>query len=116
MNVLMIVNGAAYGTDATYNAVRLASALAKRDEVTVRVFLMGDGVTVAMKNQKTPDGYYRLDRMISIVPRNGGQVLCCGTCMDARGITEDMLTEHAVRSTMEELATLTLAADKVLVF
>ena len=116
MNVLMIINGAAYGADATYNAVRLASALAKRDEVTVRVFLMGDGVTVAMKNQKTPDGYYRLDRMISIVPRNGGQILCCGTCMDARGISEDMLMEQASRSTMEDLATLTLAADKVLVF
>jgi uncharacterized protein involved in oxidation of intracellular sulfur len=110
VNVLMIINGAAYGADATYNAVRLASALAKRDEVTVR------GVTVAMKNQKTPDGYYRLDRMILIVPRNGGQILCCGTCMDARGISEDMLMEHASRSTMEELATLTLAADKVLVF
>jgi uncharacterized protein involved in oxidation of intracellular sulfur len=116
MNVLMIINGAAYGADATYNAVRLAAALAKREDVTVRVFLMGDGVTVAMKNQKTPDGYYKLDRMISIVPRNGGQILCCGTCMDARGISEEMLTEQAVRSTMEELATLTLAADKVLVF
>ena len=116
MNVLMIINSAAYGADATYNAVRLAGALAKREEVTVRVFLMGDGVGVAMKNQKTPDGYYRLDRMISVVPRNGGQILCCGTCMDARGITEDMLTEHANRSTMEDLATLTLAADKVLVF
>jgi len=50
------------------------------------------------------------------VPRNGGQILCCGTCMDARGISEDMLMEHASRSTMEDLATLTLAADKVLVF
>lgn len=116
MNVLMIVNGPAYGADATYNAVRLAAALAKREGVTVQVFLMGDGVTVAMRNQKTPDGYYRLDRMISTVPRNGGRVLCCGTCMDARGIGEDMLIEDAHRSTMEELATLTLAADKVLVF
>jgi len=116
MDALMIVNGPAYGADATYNAVRLAAALAKREGVTVQVFLMGDGVTVAMRNQKTPDGYYRLDRMISGVPRNGGQVLCCGTCMDARGIGEDMLIEDAHRSTMDELATLTLAADKVLVF
>jgi uncharacterized protein involved in oxidation of intracellular sulfur len=116
VNVLMIINGPAYGADATYNAVRLAAALSKREDVTVRVFLMGDGVSVAMKNQKTPDGYYRLDRMISIVPRNGGQVLCCGTCMDARGIGEDLLIDNAHRSTMEDLATLTLAADKVLVF
>lgn len=116
MNVLMIINGPAYGSDETYNAVRLAGALAKREEVTMRVFLMGDAVTVAMRNQKTPDGYYALDRMIGVVPRTGGQVLCCGTCMDARGIADGMLVADAHRSTMDALATLTLDADKVLVF
>ena len=34
MNILMIVNGAACGQDATYNAVRLSASMAKRDEVT----------------------------------------------------------------------------------
>ena len=116
VNILMIINGAAYGQDSTYNAVRLAASMAKRDEVTLRVFLMGDGVTVAMAGQKTPDGYYKLDRMLSVVSRHGGQTGCCGTCMDARGITEVMLVEGAARSTMDELTDWTLAADKVLVF
>ncbi len=116
MNVLMIINGSAYGLDSTYNAVRLAASMSKRDDVTVTVFLMGDGVTVAMAGQKTPDGYYKLDRMLSIVPRQGGVIACCGTCMDARGITEAMLMDGARRSTMEELTDITLAADKVLVF
>jgi uncharacterized protein involved in oxidation of intracellular sulfur len=116
MNALMIINGAAYGQDATYNAVRLAASMAKRDGVSLRVFLMGDGVTVAMAGQKTPDGYYSLDRMLSVVSRHGGQIGCCGTCMDARGVTEVMLVEGAVRSTMDELTDWTLAADKVLVF
>jgi len=35
----------------------------------VTVFLMGDGVTVAMAGQQTPDGYYRLDRMLAPVVR-----------------------------------------------
>jgi uncharacterized protein involved in oxidation of intracellular sulfur len=116
MNMLMIINGPAYGSDETYNAVRLAGALAKHEEVSVRVFLMGDAVTVAMRNQKTPDGYYALDRMIGAIPRKGGETLCCGTCMDARGITDGMLVANARRSTMDTLATLTLEADKVLVF
>jgi uncharacterized protein involved in oxidation of intracellular sulfur len=116
MQTLMIINGPAYGSDATFNAVRLAVALAKKESQEVQVFLMGDGVTVAMRNQKTPDGYYTLDRMLAAIPRNGGQVLCCGTCMDARGIGEDMLMDHARRSTMDELAAVTIAADKVLVF
>ncbi|CAI9416348.1 DsrE/DsrF/TusD sulfur relay family protein [Nocardioides sp. T2.26MG-1] len=116
MRTLLIINGPAYGSDTTYNAVRLAVALAKKDDQDVHVFLMGDAVTVAMRNQKTPDGYYTLDRMLAAVPRSGGQVLCCGTCMDARGVGADMLMDHARRSTMDELADLTVAADKVLVF
>lgn len=116
MNVLIIINGSAYGLDSTYNAVRLASAMSKREGVDVTVFLMGDGVTAAMAGQKTPDGYYKLDRMLSTVSRQGGTIACCGTCMDARGITEAMLMDGARRSTMEELVDLTLAADKVLVF
>lgn len=112
----MIVNGSAYGLDSTYNAIRLAGTLAKREEVQMTVFLMGDGVTAAMANQKTPDGYYKLDRMLSVVTKNGGTIDCCGTCMDARGITDEMLISDAKRSTMEALADHTLTAEKVLVF
>jgi len=112
----MVVNGAAYGSDATYNAVRLAGTLAKLEAVDVTVFLMGDGVTAAIGGQQTPDGYYKLDRMLAGVARAGGRVLCCGTCLDARGIAEAMLLPGARRSSLEELADATLAADKVLVF
>ena len=116
MKILMIINGSAYGLDSTYNAIRLAGSMAKREGVDVTVFLMGDGVTAGMANQKTPDGYYKLDRMLSIVTRQGGVIACCGTCMDARGISDEMLIEGASRSTMEALTDATLAADKVLVF
>lgn len=115
MHTLVIVNGPAYGMDSTYNAIRLAANLAKREGESVTVFLMGDGVTVAIKGQKTPDGYYNLARMLKPVLREG-RVLCCGTCMDARGIEEGVLVDGAVRSTMNELGDITLAADKVLVF
>lgn len=116
MNILMIINGSAYGLDSTFNAIRLATTLAKRDGVEMSVFLMGDGVTAAMAGQKTPDGYYKLDRMLRSVTRSGGRILCCGTCMDARAITQDMLVADATRSTMDALGELTVAADKVLVF
>ena len=116
MRVLIIINGSAYGLDTTYNAIRLAASISKREGITVQVFLMGDGVTAGMSGQKTPDGYYKLDRMLSVVPRNGGEIACCGTCMDARGITDEMLVDSARRSTMDELTDWTLAAEKVLVF
>ena len=116
MKVLLIVNGPAYGSDETFNALRLALALARRDEVQPRVFLMGDAVTCAVSGQKTPDGYYALDRMLKSFARHGGHIACCGTCLDARGLTKEHLIDEAPRSNMEELADWTVEADKVLTF
>lgn len=116
MNILMIVNGSAYGSELPFNGLRLATALAKREGVELRVFLMGDAVVSAIAGQQVPNGYYRLDRMVGSVARRGGQVGCCGTCMDARAIAGDQLAEGAFRSTMEQLADWTLEADKVVTF
>ena len=115
-NILIIIKGPAYGADETFNAVRLAGALSRRDDATPRVFLMGDAVTCAVAGQKTPDGYYSLDRMLRGFARHGGEIACCGTCLDARGLTEGHLVEEARRSTMDELAAWTVEADQVLTF
>lgn len=114
--ILFILNDPPYGTERVFNGLRLATALLKRDGVAVRVFLMGDAVVAAMANQKLPDGYYHLDRMLGSVARQGAEVGCCGTCMDARGITEEMLTKGTRRSTMDELAEWTLWAEQVVTF
>lgn len=113
---LFILNDPPYGTERTYNGLRLAAALARRDNSVVRVFLMGDAVGSAMANQKLPDGYYHLDRMIGSCARHGAEIACCGTCLDARGITDDMLTKGARRSSMDELADWTISADQVITF
>ncbi|WP_241983265.1 DsrE family protein [Cryobacterium tagatosivorans] len=55
-------------------------------------------------------------QLVIAVGRLLPEIRCCSTCMDARGITDTMLTEAATRSTMEALADWTIAADKVLVF
>ena len=116
MKTLIILNDPAYGTERSYNGLRLAGALAKREGEEVRVFLMGDAVGCAVANQKLPDGYYHLDRMVEAVLRRGGQVGCCGTCMDARAIAEEALVEGARRSTLEEVTEWTCWADKVVSF
>jgi uncharacterized protein involved in oxidation of intracellular sulfur len=117
MKSLLILNDPPYGTERCYNALRLAHTLMKKDsEAEVTVFLMADAVVAARKGQKTPDGYYNMERMVRRVALGKGGVLLCGTCMDARGMTDDDVLEGARRSTMDELAAATLAADKVLVF
>jgi uncharacterized protein involved in oxidation of intracellular sulfur len=115
MNVLIMLNDPPYGTERSYNGLRLALALARRDDVALRVFLIGDAVGCAMVGQKVPEGYYHLERLIGSAARRGAEVGCCGTCLDARGITEDLLGKGARRSSMDELAE-TLWADKVVTF
>ena len=117
MKALFIVNDPPYGTERFYNALRLAHALLKKDPQTdVTVFLMADAVVGARAGQKTPDGYYNVERMLKRVLAGNGKVLLCGTCMDARGLDEAAVMTGALRSTMDELAAATADADKVLIF
>lgn len=117
MKTLFILNDPPYGTEGCYNALRLAHALLKNDpQAQVSVFLMADAVIAACKGQKTPDGYYNVERMLKRVLAGHGQVLLCGACMDARALGESGLVEGALRSSMDELATATVEADKVIVF
>ncbi len=114
-HVLFIVNDAPYGNERAYNALRLAGAMAGKDGVEVRLFLMADAVGCAKSGQKVPEGYYSVQLMLGKVVRKG-EVALCGTCMDARGLKDDELIEGAQRSTLAQLADWTAAADKVLVF
>jgi uncharacterized protein involved in oxidation of intracellular sulfur len=100
----------------SYNGLRLAGSLAKREAEEVRVFLLGDAAACAKAGQKVPQGYYNLELMLRSVTRRGGKVGVCGTCMDARGITEDELADGCHRSSMEELTDWTQQADRALVF
>ena len=117
MRALFILNDPPYGSERCYNALRLAHALLKSDPATeVTVFLMADAVVAARKGQKTPDGYYNMERMLKRVAVGKGKVLLCGTCMDARGMIEGDVMDGARRSTMDELAAATVEADKVMIF
>ena len=53
---MIILNDPPYGTERSYNGLRLASALAKREGEAVRVFLMGDAAACAKGGQKVPQG------------------------------------------------------------
>ena len=98
MKILVTINDAPYGSERAYNALRLAGSLAKRDGVEIQVFLAGDGAACAKSGQKVPQGYYNVQTMLSAVTRRGGKVGVCGTCMEARGITEaELVLDVALR-------------------
>jgi uncharacterized protein involved in oxidation of intracellular sulfur len=116
MKTLLILNDPPYGTEKSYNALRLARSLLDKGASAVRVFLMGDAAACAHGGQKVPQGYYNIADMLAGVLRRSGEVGVCGTCMDARGITADELVDGAKRGSMDQLTEWTAGADKVLVF
>lgn len=115
MNTLFILNDAPYGSDRTYNALRLAGALAGKEGQHVRVFLMADAVGCAKLGQKVPEGFYNVQLMLGKVLHKG-EIALCGSCMDARGLKEAELIDGAKRSSLAQLADWTIEASKVLTF
>ncbi|MCI0714289.1 MAG: DsrE family protein [Chloroflexi bacterium] len=117
MKVLIIINDAPYGSEKAYNALRLALALRKEHaDIEVQIFLMADAVLCALPQQKTPDGYYNLERMFKGLVQKGVQIKACGTCADARGLRELNLIDGVELSTMSQLAAWVAEADKALTF
>ncbi len=116
MKTLFVLNDPPYGTERSYNALRLAGALAKKGGDDLRMFLMGDAAACAKRGHSVAPGFYNINRMLRAVALKQVPVAVCGSCMDARGITADELVEGTERSTLDELADWTAWAEKVLVF
>jgi len=117
MSILIIINDPSYGTEKAYNTFRLANQLLRKSpEIEVNVFLLADAVICGIANQKTPDGYYNIARMIRMFLSKKGRLKAYGTCIEARGITEEHMQKGVQRSTMEELAQWTIEADKIITF
>jgi uncharacterized protein involved in oxidation of intracellular sulfur len=116
VKTLLVLHDPAYGSERSYNGLRLANALAERDGEQVRIFLLGDAVTCALAGQKTPNGYYNLERMLAAAIHHGAEVGLCGSCMRARAIHEDQLVGGARHATLDEFTDWMLWADKVITF
>lgn len=117
MSILLILNDPPYGTERSYNGLRLALALKKENPgLIVNIFLIGDAVSCSASNQKTPDGYYNLERMLRALVTKKVTIKCCGTCLDARGLSEESLVSGVERGSMSDLANWTLESDRVVTF
>lgn len=116
MKYLIILNDAPYGTERSYNGLRIARSLLKTGEAEIKIFLIGDAVACAKNGQKVQQGFYNISDMLGMVAHHGGEIGACGSCLDARGIATDELIDGVSRSTMDQVTTWTQLADKVIVF
>lgn len=114
-HILIIANGAPYGSESLFNALRLGIALKEEGKVDLNLFLMSDAVTAALAGQAPAEGY-NLRQMLEILLAQGSRIRLCKSCTDARGITPLPLVEGIEIGTLPLLAQWTLAADKVLTF
>lgn len=117
MKHLIIINEQPYGSEKPYNGLRLAMQIQKDyPGEEVRVFLMADAASCAVKDQVTPNGFYNLERMLNAILKNNGKVKICGSCAAARGIKENSIIDGTKMSTMAELTEWHMSSDKIISF
>ena len=114
LRYLFILNDSPYGSQRTYNALRLARSLAT-SHTEVSVFLLGDAVVNGLRRQSPADASYNVQEMLRML---GPKVPigACRTCLEARGIDDESLVEGVQRRTLDDLRDWTEDAEKVLVF
>lgn len=116
MEILIILNDAPYGSERTFQGLRMADAMIKlEEEADLTVYLSNDAVACAKSGQQTPDGYYNVERMLKPIIRKG-TVLVCRTCAEARGLTREDLMDGVRIVTLGEGAEIALEAEKILVY
>ncbi len=115
MSVLLVVNTAPYGSEGAYNALRLAEALALREE-HVEVFLMGDGVHAARAGQDPRGAHASLEQMLRDLLERSVDVFCCGTCCATRGLRGEHLIPGVHVAAIHDLAASLARTDRSLSF
>ena len=113
--IVIIANGAPYGSETLFNALRLGIALNEQEGIDLKLFLMSDAVSAALAGQSPAEGY-NLRQMLEILLAQAPRIGRCKSCTDARGIPALPLIEGIEVGTLPLLAQWTLAADKVLTF
>ena len=113
----IILNSAPYRDEKVWNALRLAKTLISVTiDIKVKIFLLSDVVTAAKKGQKTPEGYYNLEKTLKELVEHGVKIAVCKTCINARGLAEEDLVEGIQAGTMMSLSQWIKESQKILSF
>jgi uncharacterized protein involved in oxidation of intracellular sulfur len=114
MDHLFIFSDSPYGSQRTYNGLRLAVSLSRKR--AVRVFLLGDGVTSALAGFTPTHADYNPQEMLQAIAATNSEIVACGTCMEARGFVQESLIPAVRRGTLDQLVEWTEEAEKVISF
>jgi uncharacterized protein involved in oxidation of intracellular sulfur len=116
MKFLFVLNDAPYGSQRTFNGLRLAVSLARSSANQLQIFLFGDGVLAGLGQAAPLNAFYNPQEMLAQLGQRGAMIGACKTCLEQRGFGDEMLLSVVKRSTLDDLTSWTEDADKVLVF
>jgi uncharacterized protein involved in oxidation of intracellular sulfur len=116
MKFLFVLNDAPYGSQRTFNGLRLAVSLARSSANQLQIFLFGDGVLAGLGHAAPLSAFYNPQEMLAQLSQRGAMIGACKTCLEQRGFGDEMLLSVVKRSTLDDLTNWTEDADKVLVF
>ncbi len=115
MKLLININEAPYESENVYNALRIAMQFQKDDEkAKIRIYLLADGVLCAIRNDKTPAGFYNIETMMGTIIQKGGVVKMCTSCGEARGMKDLKLIDGVEWTNLKTLTYWIADSDKVL--
>jgi len=103
-----------YGYESTDTAVKMAQT-ALRMGHQVSIFAYGDGVHGFTVGQR-PKGIPNAEQNMSSLIEQGLAVQLCGTCLNYRGIADNLLLNGAKRSSLSNLCKLISESDVFITF
>jgi len=113
----MIVSSSPYGDERIWNALRLAEALScSSAKMKINIFLIGDAVNAAKKEQNLAKGFYNIGKMLADLVKVGANINVCHTSMNLRGLTELDLVVGIKMGTITGLSKWIEESQKVLSF
>ena len=116
MQLLLVINRAPYdGTDVAWNALRLADT-ALEGGLSVRIFLMNEGVDLARTGARPAEAEFDLQDMLQDLMQRGAAVRLCQTCLNRCGIGRGEVIPQAKVAGMKDLLDWIKGSDKVLTF
>ena len=115
VSIAVIIGQAPYTNERPYTALRFVNT-ALLEGHTIKLFLVEDGVFVALKKQN-PTEYPNLIEWLSQGMEAGGlEVKACGVCIKARGIEKEDLLEGVELATMHDFVSFVAECDKSVFF
>ncbi|HBO37826.1 MAG TPA: hypothetical protein DD638_04100 [Pasteurellaceae bacterium] len=115
--ILFILNESPYGTEKTFNALRLAVNLQEEYNKTIelKLFFFSDSVLSGLAGQAPNEGP-NIQQVLEILVAQGAEVKLCTSCSKARGTIDRPLVQGVQLGTLDDVAAWTIWADKIVNF